>query len=349
MAQTSIPPSVVVAAAGSGGCRGLQSGDRRAGIARVERRRGAPTIAGARERRQQRPGVARRRAAAHAAPRRAAARPRGSRRARRRPAGRAGRRSAPPPRAAAERPRRARSPRLARRPVQAARERLRRQPARVHGEHDQQLGLAAADRERQARQRDSPARSLPSARMSSTRARRCGACGRAAAHTMRAPSPMRLEHRPGYRRPALVSPSPALHAARPSQPRGVAASTRPSAATSALAPPPARRQAVDVARDAAARRGGARSVASCASAARAAAATERERVRVRGAERAGQVDHAEQLAGRGVVHRRRRARPAVQQPVEVLGREDLHGMVERERGADRVGADRRSRCTARRA
>ena len=57
-----------------------------------------------------------------------------------------------------------------------------------------------------------------------------------------------------------------------------------------------------------------------------------------GAHLAGEVDHAEQAAGVGVVHRRRSARPRLDDLVEVLGGEHLHGMVGRQRGADRVRA-----------
>ena len=45
-----------------------------------------------------------------------------------------------------------------------------------------------------------------------------------------------------------------------------------------------------------------------------------------------------QLAGVGVVDRRRRARPALHGLVEVLGAEDLDGVVDGDRGADRVRA-----------
>ena len=63
-----------------------------------------------------------------------------------------------------------------------------------------------------------------------------------------------------------------------------------------------------------------------------------EAVRVDGREVAGEVDDAEQLAGVGVVDRRRRARPALHDLVEVLGPEDLDGVVGGDRGADRVRA-----------
>src|SRR4051812_35866314 len=59
------------------------------------------------------------------------------------------------------------------------------------------------------------------------------------------------------------------------------------------------------------------------------------------AERARQTDRSEQLAGRRLVDRRRRGRPAVQETAEVLGREDLDRVVERERRPERVRADRR--------
>ncbi len=63
----------------------------------------------------------------------------------------------------------------------------------------------------------------------------------------------------------------------------------------------------------------------------------RERVRVHGAHPAREVDHAEQAAGVGVVHRRGRARPRLHDLVEVLGGEHLDRVVGGERGADRVG------------
>ena len=59
-------------------------------------------------------------------------------------------------------------------------------------------------------------------------------------------------------------------------------------------------------------------------------------VRVDGAEVARQVDDAEQRAGVGIVDRRGRARPALHGLVEVLGAEDLDGVVGRDRGPDRV-------------
>ena len=68
---------------------------------------------------------------------------------------------------------------------------------------------------------------------------------------------------------------------------------------------------------------------------------QRERVRVRVAERAREVDRAEDRARRRVADRRRGACPAMQETVEVLGREDLHRVLERERGADGVRTDRR--------
>ena len=63
--------------------------------------------------------------------------------------------------------------------------------------------------------------------------------------------------------------------------------------------------------------------------------------RVHGVDRAGDVDRAEDQAGVGVVHGRRRARPDVVGAHQVLGRVDLHGRVDGQRGAHRVGADRR--------
>ena len=57
-----------------------------------------------------------------------------------------------------------------------------------------------------------------------------------------------------------------------------------------------------------------------------------------GAEVAREIDDAEQLAGVGVVDRRGRARPALHGLVEVLGAEDLDGVVGGDRGADRVRA-----------
>ncbi len=53
---------------------------------------------------------------------------------------------------------------------------------------------------------------------------------------------------------------------------------------------------------------------------------------------AGQVDDAEQLARLGVVDRRRRARPGLDDFDEVLGGEDLHCVIRRQGGADGVGA-----------
>ena len=63
--------------------------------------------------------------------------------------------------------------------------------------------------------------------------------------------------------------------------------------------------------------------------------------RVDGVDRAGDVDRAEDQAAVGVVHGRGRARPDVVGPHQVLGRMDLDGCVDGERGAHRVGADRR--------
>ena len=67
-------------------------------------------------------------------------------------------------------------------------------------------------------------------------------------------------------------------------------------------------------------------------------ADEPERVRMRRAQRPADVDDAEQRARHGVVDRRRRAPPRVLLGQEVLGAEDLHGVVDRQRGADRVRA-----------
>ena len=63
-----------------------------------------------------------------------------------------------------------------------------------------------------------------------------------------------------------------------------------------------------------------------------------EAVRVDVGEVAREVDDAEQAAGVGVVDRSRRARPALHDLVEVLGAEDLDGVVGGDRGADRVRA-----------
>jgi len=57
---------------------------------------------------------------------------------------------------------------------------------------------------------------------------------------------------------------------------------------------------------------------------------ERERVRVGGAQVPRQVDDAEDLAGRRVVDRSARALPRVDPAVEVLGAEDLDGVVDRD-------------------
>ena len=58
---------------------------------------------------------------------------------------------------------------------------------------------------------------------------------------------------------------------------------------------------------------------------------QRHAVRVRGPEVPGEVDRAEEHAGARVVDRRGRARPAVEQAVEVLGGEDLQRVVEVQR------------------
>lgn len=55
---------------------------------------------------------------------------------------------------------------------------------------------------------------------------------------------------------------------------------------------------------------------------------------------AGDVDRAEHPPGARIVHRRRRARPGLHPPYEVLGREHLHGPVHGDRGPRRVRADR---------
>ena len=46
-----------------------------------------------------------------------------------------------------------------------------------------------------------------------------------------------------------------------------------------------------------------------------------------------QVDHPDQLARPRIVDRRRRARPRMHSLDHMLSREDLHGMIERQRGA----------------
>ena len=58
------------------------------------------------------------------------------------------------------------------------------------------------------------------------------------------------------------------------------------------------------------------------------------------------VDRAEDRAGVGVVHGRGGARPDVVGAHQVLGRVDLHRRVDGQRGAHRVGADRRPRTSA---
>ena len=63
----------------------------------------------------------------------------------------------------------------------------------------------------------------------------------------------------------------------------------------------------------------------------------REGVRVHGAHPAREIDHADEVAGVGVVHRRGRARPRLHDLVEVLGGEHLDRVVGGERGADGVG------------
>ena len=63
-----------------------------------------------------------------------------------------------------------------------------------------------------------------------------------------------------------------------------------------------------------------------------------EAVRVHGARVAREVDHADHRAGVRVVDRRGAAGPALDRVAEVLGAEDLDRVVERDRGADRVGA-----------
>ena len=56
-----------------------------------------------------------------------------------------------------------------------------------------------------------------------------------------------------------------------------------------------------------------------------------------GPERAAQIDDPDRLAGQRVVDRGGRAPPRVLLAQEVLGREDLDGVVDGERGADGVG------------
>ena len=63
---------------------------------------------------------------------------------------------------------------------------------------------------------------------------------------------------------------------------------------------------------------------------------ERERMRVGGADPAGQVDDPEHLAGLGIVHGRAGAGPPVDAAAEVLGGEDLDRVVDGDRGADAV-------------
>ncbi len=70
---------------------------------------------------------------------------------------------------------------------------------------------------------------------------------------------------------------------------------------------------------------------------------QRQGVRVGCAQVGGQVDDADQLTGERVVDRRGRAGPRVNGRHQVLGREDLDGVIERHRRADRVGPDRRLR------
>ena len=64
---------------------------------------------------------------------------------------------------------------------------------------------------------------------------------------------------------------------------------------------------------------------------------DRHRVRVDRPHLAGEVDHADQLAGVGVVDRSRRAGPLLDDLVEVLGREHLHRVLGGDRRSDRVG------------
>ena len=206
-------------------------------------------------------------------------------------------------------------------------------------EHGQQLGLALAQHERPAGEPERRARGAERAdhqhvprRAALARVRpprRSSAPSPTGSTTARVPSG------------SIVWPSRASRSTHaPSQPRGVAASTRPSAATQRARAAPGRREPVDVAGDelgvaapALARELQLRRARD--------GAHQRERVRVRGAERAREIDHAEDRAGHRIVDGRGRARPAVQQPVEVLGREDLHRVVERERRADRVRPDAR--------
>src|SRR5204863_8778496 len=67
---------------------------------------------------------------------------------------------------------------------------------------------------------------------------------------------------------------------------------------------------------------------------------ERQAVRVTGPKLPRQVENAQDLVALRVVNRRRRAGPAVEQAIEVLGREELHRMVDGERRPDGVRADR---------
>jgi hypothetical protein len=67
---------------------------------------------------------------------------------------------------------------------------------------------------------------------------------------------------------------------------------------------------------------------------------EREVVRVRGRDRTRDVDDDEQCAVLGVVDGRRRAGPVVLHAYQVLGGEDLHRVIQRDRRADRVGPGR---------
>ena len=67
-------------------------------------------------------------------------------------------------------------------------------------------------------------------------------------------------------------------------------------------------------------------------------AHQRERLRGRHLRATGEVDRADQRPGGGIVHRRRRATPRLDDPGKVLRPADLDLLVKGQRGAGRIGS-----------